>query len=150
MSTELMIANFSEAQAAIRHVRDEVFVREQGIDAREEYDDHDGHCTHVVIIVAGIPVATGRLDVKQQGRLGRIAVLANYRGRRLGERVVGELERLALAAGLTQCWFHAQVAAIGFYERLGYRSEGSEFIEANIPHIRMSKRIVATAASELE
>jgi predicted GNAT family N-acyltransferase len=31
------------------------------------------------------------------------------------------------------------VPVADFYERLGYRREGSTFLEADIPHVRMTK-----------
>jgi predicted GNAT family N-acyltransferase len=39
---------------------------------------------------------------------------------------------------------NAQTAVVPFYERLGYRCEEPEFIEAGIPHRAMRKRFVVT------
>src|SRR5206468_725759 len=44
-----------------------------------------------------------------------------------------------LARGLRELVLNAQVAVIAFYERLGYRVEGPEFLEAGIPHRAMRK-----------
>ena len=165
MTTEIqvIVTSFDAAREDITHVRDSVFVHEQNIPAEEEYDQYDPVCTHVVLRCDGGPVATGRLiiepteqlEVQGQvaghadhhataeptGRFGRIAVLAGYRGRGLGQRLVIELERLARAAGLSSIWFHAQTYAQPFYERLGYQASGAEFIEDGIPHVYMSKRL---------
>lgn len=140
-AVQVFVTSFAEGLSAIQSVRDAVFIQEQGIDAREEYDDRDPLCQHVVVLLDGEPAGTGRLDVEQQGRLGRIAVLATHRHRGLGSRIVIELENLAIKSGLHEAWFHAQVAAVEFYQRLGYKCEGAEFMEAGIPHIRMRKQL---------
>jgi hypothetical protein len=36
---------------------------------------------------------------------------------------------------------HARSTAIPFYERLGYRIEGGEFVQQTIPHVIMVKDI---------
>lgn len=36
-------------------------------------------------------------------------------------------------------FLNAQRHALGFYERAGFVSEGNEFIEAGIPHYRMTR-----------
>ena len=36
---------------------------------------------------------------------------------------------------------HAQESAIDFYTRLGYVAEGERFLEADIPHLAMGKRL---------
>ena len=41
----------------------------------------------------------------------------------------------------------AQVRAIGFYERLGFRAEGGEFLDAGIPHRRMRLRLAGPSAN---
>jgi predicted GNAT family N-acyltransferase len=147
---EVVITTFEAGRADITHVRDTVFIQEQGIAADEEYDQYDPHCSHVVLRCDDRPVATGRLHIEPWGgepqgepvgRFGRIAVLAAYRGLGLGQRVVVELERLSLAAGLSKVWFHAQTYAQPFYERLGYRASGAVFLEEGIPHVHMSKRL---------
>ena len=39
---------------------------------------------------------------------------------------------------------HAREAAVPFYERLGYLSEGEPFDEVGLPHRAMRKRLVET------
>lgn len=73
-------------------------------------------------------------DVGQGGKLGRVAVLPGQRGRGIGLAMMGALHSLAPVHGLAGLWCHAQRSAVPFYEKLGYRREGEEFIEAGIPH----------------
>ncbi|MEJ7682070.1 MAG: GNAT family N-acetyltransferase [Segetibacter sp.] len=36
---------------------------------------------------------------------------------------------------------HARKSAVGFYEKLGYKIVGDEFLELNIPHYIMEKQL---------
>jgi predicted GNAT family N-acyltransferase len=37
----------------------------------------------------------------------------------------------------SQIYLHAQIQALGFYEKLGFTGVGKTFLEANIEHIKM-------------
>jgi ribosomal protein S18 acetylase RimI-like enzyme len=59
--------------------------------------------------------------------LGRLAVLPAFRGRRLGARLVAEVEALAVAAGRDRVRLGVRLALPrnrAFFERLGYREVG--------------------------
>ena len=132
------ISTFLENEADIMSVRMTVFVEEQGVPAEIERDEYDATCLHIVIYDVESPVGTGRLDLVQ-GKVGRVAVLASHRRRGIGRQIMAEIEDLARKRGLSRLWFHAQREAIAFYEALGYESQGDEFMEAGIPHIKMHK-----------
>ena len=51
------------------------------------------------------------------------------------------LERAAAAQGSERVYLGAQVTAVPFYERLGYRVFGEPFVEAGIPHRLMEKTV---------
>jgi predicted GNAT family N-acyltransferase len=36
---------------------------------------------------------------------------------------------------------HARKHAVGFYEKMGYKARGNEFIEVTIPHFAMEKQL---------
>jgi predicted GNAT family N-acyltransferase len=79
-------------------------------------------------------IGTGRL--LPDGHIGRMAVLADWRGKGVGRAL---LERLLEEARLQSCALalHAQTHASGFYRRFGFVEEGPEFMEAGIPHRTM-------------
>ncbi|POM23973.1 putative N-acetyltransferase YjcF [Actinomadura rubteroloni] len=123
-------------------VRFAVFVREQGVPPEIELDAADAAADHLLARIDGRPAGTVRLLRRDgTGVLGRLAVLAEARGTGLGAALVRAVEDRARAAGLTAVELHAQVAARGFYERLGYEAFGAEDEEAGIPHIWMRRRI---------
>jgi predicted GNAT family N-acyltransferase len=132
-----------ERAHALRH---EVFVGEEGVPEALERDAADETADHVVAAdAAGRVVATGRLvrlDVNT-GKVGRMAVAREVRGRGAGALVLAELERIARERGLATIVLHAQASARGFYDRLGYAAEGPAFEEAGIEHVLMRKSLAA-------
>lgn len=72
------------------------------------------------------------------GKLTQMAVDPQRQGEGVGRQLVVELERRAFGElDLTRLYCHAQLAAIGFYERLGWEIEGEEFQEEGIAHKKM-------------
>jgi predicted GNAT family N-acyltransferase len=51
-------------------------------------------------------------------------------------------ENVARDAGFTSMIMNARKSAQGFYEKLGYKADGKEFIEVTIPHYEMRKNII--------
>ena len=140
MTRQTIVTDFDSHSAEIRSVRTDVFVREQLIPAADEFDQRDAACTHVLVIENNRPVATGRLDLGQDGRIGRVSVLQSHRRRGLGTLVMKALEKVARKAEIPKIWFHAQVHAIRFYQSLGFVvSIESEFMVDGIPHVTMNK-----------
>ncbi|MCX4749621.1 GNAT family N-acetyltransferase [Kitasatospora sp. NBC_01287] len=147
---EIRTARTPEEVLLAKQVRHEVFVVEQEIPAELEYDELDAACTHLVALDAeGAPQGTARLISGEQalaltgveGRvlLGRLAVRKENRGTGLGAELVGAVERAGRELGATECELHAQVRAMGFYERMGYVAEGPVYDDAGIPHRTMVK-----------
>lgn len=132
------IANYEVDFAALRAVREPVFVVEQQVPAGIELDALDPQCRHVLARDAeGRPVGTGRLT--PQHTIGRLAVLPEWRGRGVGEALLQALVDLARSLGLAQVELHAQVGAIGFYERYAFEPVGEEYLEAGIRHRTMRR-----------
>ncbi|MCA9192483.1 MAG: GNAT family N-acetyltransferase [Planctomycetales bacterium] len=138
---QVFITDFETHRGSIRAVRSKVFIEEQGVAPELEMDDRDEKCRHAIVFLAGQAVATGRLDIEKAGKVGRVAVLKEYRKQGLGTAVMGALEKVAQESDLSEIWFHAQESAVSFYLRLGYTIDSERFMEANIPHFRMSKKI---------
>ena len=44
---------------------------------------------------------------------------------------------IARDRGLSEVYLNAQTSAEGFYRPFGFRAVGDEFLDADIPHIRM-------------
>jgi len=125
--------------AALRSVREAVFVREQGVPAELEWDDQDAGAWHWLAEAAdGSPIGTARL--LQTGQVGRMAVLPAWRRRGVGTALLQTVLRDATACGVGGLWLNAQCSAAGFYERAGFGAEGPVFTEAGIAHRSMRYR----------
>lgn len=128
------------------HIRKEVFVEEQGVPLKDEFDEFDklnGHCEHILVYFEEQPVGTGRIRwVDEFGKLERICILEPYRKFGLGKVIITALEEIAQEKGATRAKLHGQTHAEGFYQKLGYKSSQSVFIEDGIPHLLMTKELV--------
>ena len=132
--------DYDADHAAIRSVRFAVFVDEQKVPPEIEMDDRDPFCVHVLAVEDGAPVGTGRIDLAA-GKVGRLAVLEKVRGRGLGTALMNSLHGIARDNSLSRVWCNAQVVAVPFYERMGYRITSEPFDEANIAHVRMERAL---------
>ena len=45
---------------------------------------------------------------------------------------------IAQRTGILELVLNAQISAAGFYTRYGFSAEGDEFMDAGIPHLRMT------------
>jgi len=130
-------ADFTTDFASIRFVRTTVFIDEQRVPLELEFDDRDALCHHVLAFEGSTPIGTARLDLDYGGKVGRLAVLRRHRRDGVGRALMERLHAIAREHGAARLWCHAQLTAVPFYERLGYRSLGSTFDEAGIDHVRM-------------
>jgi predicted GNAT family N-acyltransferase len=141
---EVELATWRNDRERIERVRRAVFIEEQRIPENEEWDELDPVATHVLAYASSGSakrdvVGTGRLE--PTGKIGRVAVLPQYRGTGAGVALMRRLVTLAAECGHTEVYLNAQTYARGFYERLGFRAEGPEFDEVGIPHQRMRRSV---------
>ncbi len=139
----IRIADFDDDYDALRAVRFTVFVDEQNVPEEIEMDERDPVCEHVLALDDdGEPIGTGRIDLDDSGRVGRLAVVAAHRREGIGTALMEALHELAIESELDSVWCHAQLAAVAFYEQLGYDvGDGDSFMEAGIEHVRMVKAL---------
>ncbi|HCC35569.1 MAG TPA: GNAT family N-acetyltransferase [Ruminococcaceae bacterium] len=123
-------------------IRLKVFVEEQHVPLSEELDDYDKEALHILVLTDGLPVGCGRVYLRDDtAKLGRIAVLKEYRGSGAGFRLCEELISAAIEMGAKTLILDAQTQAVGFYKKLGFKEEGEIFLDAGIDHIRMRREI---------
>ncbi|MBX3702758.1 MAG: GNAT family N-acetyltransferase [Steroidobacteraceae bacterium] len=132
---ECVLTTWGTDRPALQKVRRAVFIVEQRVPESEEWDGDDLVSVHALATLNREPVGTGRLN--PAGKIGRIAVVAGMRGRGIGATIVRRLLEEAYHRGLREPYLHAQLQAVPFYRKFGFRSEGEVFDEAGIPHVRM-------------
>ncbi len=72
-------------------------------------------------------------------RLRQMAVLNDLQGKGIGRALMNFAENLARDRGYKCIRMHARINAIGFYEKVGYKMLGDQFVEVTIPHYVMEK-----------
>ncbi len=134
-------ADYESDRAILMKIRFRVFVEEQRVPPSMETDDRDPFCIHLLAFENDQAVATGRIDLGQGGKIGRVAVLAPQRRQGIGVALMERLHEVAKRNGLNSVWCNAQVAVVPFYEDLGYQTAGGTFYEAGIEHVRMERQV---------
>jgi predicted GNAT family N-acyltransferase len=130
-------ANWMQDAEDLRQLRETVFIIEQKVSREEEWDGLDPDCLHVIARETdGLrPIGTGRLS--PTGKIGRMAVRADWRGQGVGSAMLRALIDLARERKLTRVYLHAQLSALDFYLKHGFVASGEIFTEADIEHRRM-------------
>ena len=133
------IVSWSDKQAELTSVRRAVFIEEQNVPESIELDARDPDCSHVLACdESGNPIGTARID--SSGKIGRMAVLPEHRGRGLGTKMLEAIMEHGRSNGITDFHLSAQISAAGFYQKMGFEPFGDEFEEAGIKHINMRPR----------
>jgi predicted GNAT family N-acyltransferase len=133
------IGSWEALASVVAPIRFRVFVDEQGVPAEMELDEFDAVSWHVVALADGEPVGTGRL--LPDGHIGRMAVLAGWRGRGVGSALLESLVAEASRRGMTRLVLSAQTHALDFYIRFGFAPEAAVYDEAGLPHQAMRRTL---------
>jgi predicted GNAT family N-acyltransferase len=138
---EVRIVSFvGDDEQNVRLIRNTVFSSEQNINPDIDFDGKDSSAFHVLIFVDGKSAGTGRM--LNDGHIGRVAVLNEFRGKGLGSRIIESLIREAIKNRFVRVYLGSQKHAFIFYTKLGFTPFGKEYIEANIAHISMEKKLL--------
>ena len=108
----------AEILTAIRH---RVFVDEQHVPIELEIDEHDPQAQHWLASLGDTAVGTVRL--LSDGHIGRMAVLADYRGKHIGQDMLDTVIASAKAQQFPLLRLAAQQHAIGFYRKAGWNCD---------------------------
>lgn len=128
-----------------------VFTQEQGIIYLDE-DDIDYISTHIFLTHGPKVIAYARLFREKIETtldpdkcklvsndsifcVGRMLTTVRHQG--FGSRLMHTLLAEAKRQGAKTIRLHAQIPAVPFYERFGFKPLGDTFLEADIPHILM-------------
>lgn len=166
-------ALFSE----IAKIRQEVFTKEQGFPEEVDLDEYDATAWHLALVdlsgdkidlgeaenppysPRGEAIGTLRIYALESGeyQIGRVALLKPYRKQGLGQKMMRAalkkaeeiLQKEQKAQSHLTLTLNAQVAAINFYQTLGFTPVSEPFLEEGEPHITM-KRTITEPSSNLK
>lgn len=122
-------------------LREEVFVAEQKITV-SDLDQTDLTAIQLLVLNEAETAALATCRAYQDAGkwfFGRVAVAKTARGQGLGSEMIKRLAKYLAQKGASALYCHAQLQAKPFYDRLGFKPQGAEFMEAGIPHVLMVK-----------
>lgn len=123
-------------------LRRRIFIEEQHVPEEIELDADDASAFHALALEGERPVGCGRMLARgNYVKIGRMAVLAERRGRGIGRSVLEFLIEQARRRGFRRAVLDAQLHAEGFYLKQGFASMGEVFEEAGIMHRRMERAL---------
>lgn len=127
-------------QAALKAVREQVFIIEQHVPVALEWDEADATATHFLAInEAGAAIACVR--ILTDGHIGRMAVIKAFRGLGIGRALLNQAIMFCKAQGFTVVRLSSQKHALNFYAQAGFIVCSAEYLDANIPHYDMKLNI---------
>lgn len=145
---EFILKDFKDLTALqlfeIYHLRSEVFIVEQNC-AYQDVDDTDKVSKHLLLMSSETLAAYARIIPPgvsyKQASIGRVVVKKNFRGKDLGKILMKKcLEEMAVLYPKQEIVISAQSYLLKFYTELGFKAEGEEYLEDNIPHTKMRSR----------
>lgn len=130
----------SPKQALLKAVREVVFIEEQKVPLYIEWDEHDQDAIHLLALNnSGQGIGCAR--ILKKGRIGRMAVMRDWRGQRLGLALLDEAIKICKSLGMQTVAISSQTHAIKFYEKAGFTVTSEAYIDANIWHVDMQRTI---------
>ena len=123
-------------------IRETVFIEEQSVPKEIEIDELDKKAEHFIVYLKNKPIGCARIrKINNYAKLERIAILKEFRGKGFGRDLTNFLINYCKKIGLNEIHLHSQIYVSNFYKKLGFKSIGKKFLEADIEHIEMIKKI---------
>jgi len=129
----------------ILKLRSEVFVVEQKC-AYQDLDNKDEKALHVIGEENNTIVAYSRVfrkgDFFKNSSIGRVLVKKEHRKKEYGKKImISSIAQIKKNPKEKKIEISAQKYLLKFYSELGFEKVGEEYLEDNIPHIKMILKI---------
>ncbi len=142
MALKIIDHGTAEYQQMVR-LRDEVLRKPLGLSFTKE--ELEKEKDHLLIAAYEDDIIMGCCMLVEENpkttRLRQMAVTNNIQRKGIGKALMLFAENLARDRGYHKITMHARKDAVGFYEKMGYRIVGEEFVEITIPHYVMEKKL---------
>jgi GNAT superfamily N-acetyltransferase len=125
---EIMRVTTEWGRAGVHYVRVESMCQEFHVSIAQEFESDTPEDLYVLALDDILPVSTCRIRLLEDGVTGkieRVATVGSYRSQGVGSLVIREAERWLAELGAKRIVISSRLAALRFYERLGYQSDGS-------------------------
>jgi len=124
-------------------LRDEILRKPLGLSFTKEELEKEKNNLHIVAYEDERMLGCCMLleEDPETVRLRQMAVMNDLQGKGIGKALMQFAENLARDRGYKKITMHARKNALGFYEKMGYKTKGKEFEEITIPHYVMEKEL---------
>jgi GNAT superfamily N-acetyltransferase len=109
-------------RAGVHYVRTQAMCLGFGVELSHEFSGDSPEDEYILVLDGIYPVSTCRLHKldEQTGQIERVATVEEYRGRHYGKAGILEAEQWLREKGAKRAVINSRIAALGFYEKLGY------------------------------
>ncbi|MEL6441219.1 MAG: GNAT family N-acetyltransferase [Cyanobacteria bacterium J06621_8] len=122
-------------------IRNEILRQPLGMNLYAENLDLEANYYHFGIIkqetliscAIGVPLNNQTIKFRQ------ILVISPWQRQGIGSMIMNRAEEFLQQLNFSQFELNARKSAIDFYRKIGYQTVGVEFLEINLPHIKMVK-----------
>ena len=132
---QIEMVSWQQAEQDLRAIRTPVFIKEQAVAPDFEWDEIDQVAVHLLATQNNEPIAC--LRIIDFHKIGRMAVLKEFRGNGLGAILLLEAVKICKAHGSKTVHLSAQTHAIGFYEKCGFKVTSAVYQDVHIAHVDM-------------
>jgi GNAT superfamily N-acetyltransferase len=114
-----------------------------GIDFSEDQLAKEGSDIHLGLYLHNVLVACLILTPEPEGKIKmrQVAVDAEFQGKGIGKKMIAFAEQWASDNNYTYMHCNARKTAVPFYLQSKYIIVGDTFLEVNIPHLYMYKKL---------
>ena len=132
---QIKVVSWQQAEQDLRAIRTPVFIKEQAVAPDFEWDEIDQVAVHLLATQNNEPIAC--LRIIDFHKIGRMAVLKEFRRNGLGTTLLLEAVKICKAHGSKTVHLSAQTHAIGFYEKCGFKVTSAVYQDVHIAHVDM-------------
>ena len=145
MKYQIKIFDYHSSQYKLAlQLRDRVLRQPLGLKFTPEELKKDEEDSHFGLFDGDVVLACLTLTKSENGRMKmrQVAVDDSFQGKGLGRELSAAAEAYAIKQGFKTMFCNARKTAVPFYQKLGYKIVGDEFVEVNIPHYLMEKNLI--------
>ncbi|WP_198264840.1 GNAT family N-acetyltransferase [sulfur-oxidizing endosymbiont of Gigantopelta aegis] len=133
--------NWQSHQEQLQHIRETVFIQEQKVPVKLEWDGLDEQALHIIAIEENNQQAIGSariLFTDSHAHIGRMAVLSDWRGQGIGSQILQCCIEQCRKKQVQKIILNAQVYVMEFYTQADFKITSDEFLDAGIAHREMT------------
>ena len=115
-------------RAGVYYVRTQAMCLGFGVTLEMEFGEDLSEDEYILVLEDIKPISTCRIHYlgNSIGKIERVATLEEYRGRHYGSTAILEAEKWMKENGVKEVLINSREAALGFYEKLGYRADDAQ------------------------